>query len=244
MAPNASAFAATARRLSLPAVAAIIALAAGCSQSNFGSELAEKPKPRDIDLPARPINLPQDQPFSIALAPTTKSPALGGSADATAKAEKSGSAEALADVKNGGTANATFQLGHAFRNTSDRQIDLKCRVLLHYEAHAEAGGPAGAPYATVGLRLYARDRRNRLLADTSVIDQTTERGAVARDADETLNVTLTLGPGDAVDLFLAGQAVVDIKSEHSGSAEMRIRDVRMEITPQPAPPVTATRPRD
>ena len=71
----------TVRRSPFAACALVIAsLAAllssiGCSSGDFGSELSVRPKPHLFDArDQQTLRLPQDEPFSITLAPTQETP--------------------------------------------------------------------------------------------------------------------------------------------------------------------------
>jgi len=215
-------------------------LLAGCSSAQFGSELSARPKPQPIrDVESTTLRLPQTAPFSIALPRASKEAGLEGQADADASAKPSGEAEATASVTDSGKAEGLFQLGHAFANDTDRQMDLDCNVRFHCELEARQEPDARLPDASSGLRLYAREERGRMLRDIPLVEQSTENGTTQRQADEDLHFTVTLGPGQSVDIFLAGQARVDIPSGRSASATLKLRGLQFEVVTRPAPPIQA-----
>jgi len=162
---------------------------------------------------------------------------LDGTAQAAATAERIGRAEATAAVTHSGTAEGLFQLGHALANDTDRQIDLEFTVRFAYEFEVQHQPEVRLPDAVVGLRLYARDDHGRLLRELALLDHSTEDGPARRQADDRLDFALTLGPGQSVDVFLAGQARVEIDSARSASVTLRLSGLQFEVVTRPAPAV-------
>ena len=221
-----------------PALAAALIMLSGCGGANFASELSARPKPRVLDS-ARDatLELPEQEPFSITHLDSTKNTELDGSAAADAHVDRTGSADATADVTNGGAASGSFQLGHAFRNDSDRQLDLSIAISFHYETNVDAVPPAGAAEALVGLKLYARDHRNMLVRNDDLLNQTAEQGPGTRQGDSTHNFVLTLGPGQSASVFLGGQASVEAAYGRSGACSLKLSNVRMQVKSRSAPAV-------
>lgn len=218
-------------------VACLLALA-GCAGGGFGSELSVEPKPQQISRPeVTTLRIPQEQPFNIALPQSSRKPGLNGRAEADAKATPTGSAEASASVTQSGTADGQFQLGHAFSNETSRQTDFRFRVSFRYEFEVAAEPELDLPDAEVGLRLYARDDRGRLLRDVVLVAHTTESGATRRGAAEDVDFTLTLAPNTAVNVFVAGRVGVNIREGRTASGVLRLNDLVIELTTQPAPAV-------
>jgi hypothetical protein len=228
-------------RLEACCVAASLSLflvLAGCGGDGFGSELKVQPTPRPLSRgDYGTVRLPQDEPFSIALAPTQKEAGLGGTAEADAHVSKGGSADALARVENGGSARAWFQLGHAFENDSDRQAELRVRVRGEFETDAQVTSPGPLPDAKVGLKLYARDGRNRLLRDFCLTQHSTDKGAAASTDRKEVDFVLLLGPRERVTVFLAGSAEVETGEGRSAHGSIKLSGVEMEVTTELAPPV-------
>jgi hypothetical protein len=159
--------------------AALVVLS-GCGGGGFGSELAARPTPRSLELgQGAMLRLPQDERFSIALAPKQAAPGLGGAADAVANVSRDGHADATAQVENGGSATASFQLGHALKNDSDRLVSLHVRLRCEYETDAEVTPPRPSPDARIELSLYARDGRNRLVRSLNLARHATDEGAIS-----------------------------------------------------------------
>lgn len=229
------------RRLAVWPASFGLALLFGCAGGQFGSELSTHPQPRAFSAAeAVTVRLPEEQPFNIHLYQITRQPLLDGQAAADADARADGTATATANVTNGGTAEAVFQVGHAIQNTSDRQTDLDLRFQFDYELRAEASTTEKLPDATVGLRLYARQVRGPLVRDIPLVTYTTENGRAKRRASQQMETTVTLGPGDTVEVFLAGQARVEVPDGRSATSELKLAKLRCEVVSRPAPAVRTT----
>jgi hypothetical protein len=210
----------------------------GCTGSRFGSELAARPKPLPIsNADGKAMCLPDSGPFSIALPKVTHEAGLEGTADSGASAEGSGTAMATATVTQAGTAVGSFQLGHAFENDTDQQNDVDFTVRFHYAFDAAATPESGHPDADVGLKLYARDERGRLLRDQTLLTHSTESGPAAGESDQSRQFTLTLGPGESVSVFVAGQVKIEIREGRSAHGSLKLTNLQMEVTRRPAPAV-------
>lgn len=220
------------------ATTGVFMLLVGCGGGHFGSTLSASPRPQPLhQADGATLRLPQEAPFSIALPQSSRAAGLGGQADADAQAKSDGQAEVSARVTTSGTAEGLFQLGHALSNDTDRQADVDFRVRFTYEFETRAGPDVRQPDAAVGLKLYARDQRGRLLREMTLVSHTTESGPTSRQSTEDLRFTLTVGPGTALDVFLAGQARVEISADRSASARLALRDLQIEVVSRPAPAV-------
>ena len=213
----------------------------GCSTAQFGVEMAVHPKRYTLRKtePAT-LRLPQDQRFAIALESDQREPGLDGNADASADARDTGEGVATATVERSGSGEGLFRLGQGFSNDTDRQMDLDVVVRYQYEFAARTEPDAGTPDATVGLRLYAHEEHGRMQRDLVLVDYSTEDGATQQQGDKTLTLTLTLGPGQTMDVFLAGRATVDVTAQRSASATLKLTDLEFEVATRPAPAVQAT----
>lgn len=222
-------------------LAAGMGAATGCGSAQFGSELSVRPKPLALKkTDPVTVRLPQDEPFSIALETDRREPGLDGTAQSEARARPTGQGHASAAVARSGTAEGMFRLGHAFVNSAQRAMDLDLTVRFAYEYEAREESDARLPDAAVGLRLYARDDRGRLLRDIVLLDYSTEAGSSQRQANDQVSFTLALGPGQSVDVFLAGRAKAEIAAERSASAALKLSDLQFEVATRPAPPVRTT----
>lgn len=224
----------------LAAGALVAAMAAGCGGGGAGAELSTRPEPLALrESGPKTLTLPGDGGYSIRHQEASRVADLDGEADSAAAASREGTATASASVRGGGRAAGLFQLGHAFRNESERQTDLKIAVQLEFEYAASNEPPTALPDAAVGLTLYARDGRNRLLRTIPVLSHTTEQGGVSSRGQENLELTVTLGPGESVNVYLVGSARVELKPGRSAQSEVKLLRLGMEVASQPAPAVRA-----
>jgi hypothetical protein len=219
------------------ACTSLLALSA-CGGGGLGSELAVRPTPRALDTSAgSTLRVPQDEPFSITLAPKQAAPGLGGTADAVTNVSKDGHADAMARVENGGTAVASFQLGHAVENDTDRLVSLHVRLQCEYETEIEATPAGPSPDAKVELTLYARDGRNRLVRTLNLTRQATDEGAAASRDGKDVEFTLPLGARTSLNIYLAGGVAIDTPEGRAARGALKLDKLEMEITAQAAPPV-------
>lgn len=213
-------------------------LRVGCGPDEFGGELRFRPSPQPLGAAAsETIRLPQDRPFSIALAPTRETPGLGGTAEADAHVWRDGRADAEARVENGGSALAGFQLGHAFSNEHDQQMALHFQVACEYRTDASAWPPGPLPDAKVTLKLYARDGRNRLLREFSLAEHSTDEGAAASTSHKQIDFDLTLGPRQSLSVFVAGGVEIDTPDGRSAQGSIRLEGLNFQVRTEVAPPV-------
>ncbi|TWT41928.1 hypothetical protein RAS1_30520 [Phycisphaerae bacterium RAS1] len=216
----------------------IVATPGGCGAGGFGAELTARPEPRDLkNADGEKLSLPADEAFTIRLPKATKEAALGGTANADASAERTGAAAASADVSNGGSAAGTFQLGHAVRNATNRQIELQVAVSLAYEFETKADPPSPLPDSSVSLKIFAIDQRSRVLHDLDVALHSSDRGLAASKSSQELSFFVTLGPGDSINIYAAGQAAVGVKEGHSAASVLKLSGLKMDLLTKPAPPV-------
>lgn len=212
----------------------------GCATGGFGAELSSEPRPRSIEKTTQTsIHLPANEEFSIHLLSERRQPGLDGTATVKTVVNPKGSAEAHADVDQSGSAQAEFQLGHAFSNDTDQQMDLSFKISFDYHFMVEESPDLRFPDATIGLRLYARTLFGRTLRDLVVVEQTTESGNAVRYGHETLDFVLTIGPDVSVSVYLAGLARVEVGDGRDAEAELTIENVEFVVTTEPAPPVRA-----
>lgn len=218
----------------------VVALLVGCGGGRVGADLMAKPRAMDVDASgATQIELPGAGGFSITLKPVEQAPALDGDAETEAAADKQGTASAKARVDRAGAAKAAFQLGHAFFNASDRQIDIELKVAFDYAYGVALSTNDATPDAAAYLSLYVRDGHNRLTHESTFVQQTTEQGDVDASGRQEVVVPLTLAPRDTAKVFLAGAAQIDAKDGRTASAKVTVDGLKMTgtVTPAPAVPV-------
>ncbi len=215
-------------RTALLALATLIL--AGCESTQYGSELADKPRPQPFEAGATTLKLPQDAPFNIVLPESNEKPLLNGKSDAACKADKGGAGSAKADVQTGGVAEAIFRVGHSIENATAQPVELTCKVRVAYELSVSASTPTAANDGVVGLRLYARDKHGRLLRTVPLVDHTSADGAVRKNGRDEVSIDLELAAGATLNLFVGCQARVDVPEERSASAAISLTELQMEIS--------------
>lgn len=215
-----------------------LAAMSGCGGPSFGSELRNRPSTTPLaSAESRPLRLPADAKFTIRHHESRQVAEFEGQAQADADAAPTGEARAAAAVTDGGTAEGTFQLGHAFHNDGPRQLDLGVRVRLEYQYEASAEPQTGLPDASVGLNLYARDGRNRLIRTVPLVAHSTEQGDASSRGQEDFSFSATLGPGESLSVFVAGNARVQTRPGRSARVAVRISGLELEVETRSAPAV-------
>ncbi len=203
-----------------------------------GESLSARPKSTELGgYVERPLEVPKDVPFSITLAPSQKSPGLEGKADASADVSADGAGSASASVENGGTASGTVQIGHSVRNDTARQADVSVRFAFDFEFEVNAIMPARSPEANVSITLFARDERNRELATIACLKHASDQGTASGKSSKELDLTLTLGPGQSANVYLAALAGASTEPGRKAFGRVTLRSVRMVVTTRPAPAV-------
>ncbi|MBU0640783.1 MAG: hypothetical protein KKB50_18110 [Planctomycetes bacterium] len=222
----------------LPLVTLPALMLPGCAGADFGSELSAKPKTHALDhSQGTTLRLPQDEPFAIASFEAQQAADLGGTAKGEAHADAAGNADASAEVSAGGQASGSFQLGHAFRNKTERQMELAITVRFNYEYQLADAAPAQAADTSIGLKLYARDGQNRLLRNFDLLQHNAADGAAVRQAGEDFRFAVPVGPGELLHVFLSGRVVIAASHGRSGAGALRVSAFEIEVQTRPAPPV-------
>jgi len=220
--------------------ATLLAGAVGCGGSGAAATLSARPVPLELTRPEpQTIRLPADKPFSITLAPSTRSPELTGRASARSKADKHGTADATAEVEDGGKASATFQLGHALANDTERMLDLEVSVKAHYVCSVSAD-TNDLPLATIHVNLYMRDDRSRTPLQFVMVNHGSDRGTAKIDDSRRVSFTTTLGAGRTAYIFVAGEVRIEAEGGHTAGGSIALDGLEMEIKTRPAPPAKAT----
>lgn len=211
----------------------------GCSAGQVGSELAVRPKGHSLGKPdtSTTLRLPQQNPFNITLTRANKQPGLLGAAEVDATAESNGTATARAAVREGGQAEALFQIGHALENSGERQTDADFKISFQRAFDVSGQAEPGVTDAVVSLWLYVRNARGRLVRDVQLLSYTSENGPARNRGTETQEFTLTLAPGETMNVFLAGNVQVKVPDGRSASGSLTVSNLQFEIVTRPAPAV-------
>lgn len=216
-------------------------LLCGCEASG-PSELTMRPVSKPFRLDAA-IRVPGDTPFTILSSPSQENPAPGGVVQSHADSAPAGQARAVTSVEHGGAGSATFQLGAAFKNETDRQVDVTVSARYRYEFTLGTDARTRSADGTLSLHFFARDQFNRLLRDVSLLSQSTEQGTTAQSGENQLEFTVTIGARDSLYLFFGGAVGVDtLKSARTARAELLLTDVALTVSARAAPAVTSAVP--
>ena len=114
-------------------------------------------------------------------------------------------------------------------------------VVDHFEYTAESSSEDHPLDGSVGLKLYARDDRNRLVRNDELIAHPLDKGPAQGGGDRDHRFTVTLGPGRSVSVFLAGQSQATARPGRAGNCSLEISGLSMEVTTRAAPaPRTAS----
>jgi len=228
------------RRLVLSTCAAALALA-GCAGNGVSADLRAQPKPTSFGSAATgALDLPGADGFSITLASSERAAGLSGTAASDATADPGGSAVATAKVENGGTAAARFQLGHAIENSGAAQADFEIRVRFRYEQDLSSRPSRQFPDGRIELTLFATHQRTRQTLDQYVVAaQSTDEGAGGGTGSSERTFNVTLGPDDAVNVFLSGGVAIDAPDGRSAQCTLRVQGLEIEVRRREAPPVGA-----
>lgn len=216
-------------------IAALLALG-GCQSGAPRPSAAVRPT-KLADSERAKLVIPDDADFAI----VEKSAQYHGGAGGTVSAEPSvnprGEAGASVHAANGGEGVATFQLGHAVSNPLDRQTLLDLTVRLNCDLAIDADPDAGFPDARASLQLVALNRRTRAVRTIPLLNGSSEHGPVRQQGAQTYAAELLLSPGNALDIYLAGEARAAARADHDLTASLNISDVRFEIVSTPAQPL-------
>ncbi len=221
-------------------VTAYLWAVAGCGGGNPAASLDYRPPATPLRPGAvRTLHLPDDQPYSLHRAPVQRTPRLAGDVKVAAEAHPDGTARARTEVIEEGEGWAGFQLGHAIRNETIRQITLDVQIELDYAVSVHTRPDPLQAGASVALDVLARDQLNRRLRQLTVLSHESGDGPLESRDTRRVRWTLILAPGDAVTLYVGGQTAGKLRTTGASgppprvTAELKLTRLRMIIVPQP-----------
>lgn len=192
---------------------AALAASAGCGGGGYGEGVRFTARTQtrvdEVLVAGERLTLPKDQPYSIT--DTQRRSEGNGTADATAAVE--GTARCHAAVNGKGTAAAEFQLGHMLFNGEDQPLEVTviCDCAFAYEIQRE---PGTAP-ELIGLKFYVKDSNRRVLRREVFVAPEGDLAASRHSSHEIVSFNITLEPGLAYQLVLAGR--VDVTGQEDTS---------------------------
>jgi len=171
------------------------------------------------------FSVPQDAKFTIT--ETQRRSEGGGSAESTASAD--GTARCQAALSGKGLASAEFQIGHMLFNGEDKPlpVTVSCDCKFAYEIQRD---PAHAP-EMIGLKFYVKDSNRSMLGREVFVAPEGDLAAARHESHEAVTFKLTLEPGMAYQMVLAGR--VDLNStgdEPPISASLDVSQCTMTVS--------------
>ena len=209
-------------------VAGVLALAGGCGGGGFG-ESVSVPRQRQTTIdagftPGKHVIVPREVAFNLADAQRNST----GSGRSESFATEEGTAGCSAAVADTGEAWAEFQLGHVVHNNGAEPIEAA--VLFDCEYDYRVCGPNLASPAAemVALKLYIQDSDKLILRKEMLVDQAGKQGADQHSGRESPSFNITMQPGLAYHLVLAGRVEV-VAREDLPPLEARINVKKLTI---------------
>ncbi len=205
----------------------------GCSGSRDFGESVSLPQKK----PARPtvafsggqvLTLPADRPFNVSDTQRYSE----GAAHADSNTSATGQASCTADATAGGVASAEFQIGHVLTYDGDDATRVSVTFDIDYHCMASDHAPSGEAQP-VGLKAYVKDSNHRLLAKVMLADGDPDRLPDRWSGSQSPSFDITMEPGLAYHLIVAGK--VEVSGDDTGGARAELAVLRAEIQITPAP---------
>jgi hypothetical protein len=191
----------------LVVVAGVLALAGGCGDGFGESVSVPRQRQTAIDAgfrPGKPLVVPREAAFNVADAQRHST----GSGRSESFATEEGTAGCTAAVADTGEAWAEFQLGHVVHNNGAEPIEAAVLFDCEYDYRVSGPTPVSLNAGMVALKLYIQDSNKLMLRKEMLIDQEGEQGADQRSGRDSPSFNITMQPGLAYHLVLAGRVEV------------------------------------
>lgn len=174
------------------------------------------------------LSLPSDRPFNVADTQRHSE----GAAHADSHANATGQASCSADATAGGTARAEFQIGHVLTYDGDDTVNAAVTFKINYQCMLSEHPPSGAAQP-IGLKAYIKDSNHRLLAMVMLADGDADRFPDRWSGSQSPSFDITLEPGLAYHLIIAGKVEVSGDATGGPRAELKVDSAEIQITPTP-----------
>jgi len=215
-------------------VAVALVWLSGCSGgADFGESLSvpqdRHTKVDDVFGAGKTLRIPADVPFNVTDAQRFSS----GQAEAKSSAEAGGKAECSAGAGPDGNAWAEFQLGHVLSHRGDKPYETTVTFSATYGY--QMGGELSAGSATpdkFALKVYIMDSNRRVLKRMMLAELDLVKGPTTWTGTQSPAFDLTLEPGLAYHLVMAGRIEVSSDVERSPSAQIQVESLDIEIVPR------------
>lgn len=175
----------------------------GCSGGGFGEavrfSVRETAKADALISAGERVHFPNDEPFSVANAQRHSQ----GSGRADSQASPDGKARCSAAIAGMGEATGEFQLGHIIFNAQDQPLPVTVAFdcAYHYQSSRSATGKVPE---SIGLKFYVKDSNRHVLRRDVLVAPDGVLGATEHSSRQAASFDLTLQPGLAYQLILAG----------------------------------------
>ena len=209
-------------------------VAAGCSGGHgFGESITVPPeqhtKVGDAFAAGKTLRLPAEVRFNVADVQRFSR----GAATAEASADASGTAGCSAKAQADGSAWAEFQLGQVVANRGDQPLAVTVTFNVSYSyrtsGQVSAGGATPDQFA---LKVYISDSDRRSLKRMMLAELDPAKGPTTWTGTQAPAFDVTLEPGLAYHLVLAGRVEVSGDETRSPAAEIDVQSLEVSIVPK------------
>jgi len=211
----------------------VVASLLGCGSSrDFGESVSLPQKSLARSAVAfsggQVVALPADRPFNVADTQRHSE----GAAHADSNASNSGQASCTADATEGGAASAEFQIGHVLTYDGASATKVSVTFDIDYRCMSNDHTPHGAA-PPVGLKAFIKDSNHRLLGKVMLTDGNPDRLPDRWSGSQSPSFDITLEPGLAYHLIVAGRVEVSGDDTSGPRAELEVRRAEIQIAPRP-----------
>ena len=211
-------------------VAGVLALAGGCGGGGFG-ESVSVPRQRQTMTdagfsPGEHLILPGEVAFNLADAQRHST----GSGRSESFATEEGTAGCSAAVADTGEAWAEFQVGHVVHNNGAEPIEAAVLFDCEYDYRVSGPNLASPAAEMVALKLYIQDSNMLMLRKETLANQEGKQGADRHSGRESPSFNITMEPGLAYHLVLAGRVEVAAREDLPHlEAQINVKKLTIEI---------------
>lgn len=186
-----------------------LAMLAGCnSAGGYGESVRfkthDESRADEVLGTGSRLELPSGAKFSITQAQRRSE----GAGRAESEVSEEGTARCLAAVDGHGSASAGFQLGHMIFNAEDKPREVTITLDCDFEYSSTNDPTSPAAPDLIGLKFYVKDSNRIVQRKESLIAPDGTLGAARHSGRQVSTFDVTLEPGLAYQLVLAGE--VDI----------------------------------
>jgi hypothetical protein len=177
----------------------------------------------------KPLCFPKDRPFNVCDSQRSSS----GAGEAESAAAEAGTARCKAEANGVGVAKAEFQIGQVVYIPTEEPIEatIVFDVNCAYTTRTDPNDTT-KPEDKLGLKVYIRGSNGHVLKRQMLADLETSKGAETFSGRLAPSFDVTLEPGLAYHVVLAGLVEVSGTEKSTASAEIDIRSLEIELLPR------------